>query len=275
MTKIQVWKTFKLTLCNVWQNKLKWTRVLYAPWVVLLMGYLFVGLSYALTDTCFWLRDASTYKTMTFSQGVTVIAQIVIFYITAIIAGLFMVINGVRYALLQEGGNTWWTLPCNKRSIKLGGYALLIISSMALYVGLGAGIGWGLVFLPPLVNVITIAICGTVWVISFFYLITRISIYGLLIAIDKKQPLKTSWRLLKGNIWRIFWLTMLLSFIPTFGVFGILAAINATLHFIPLGITPLPFSVLSSLSGLLVTPLSAAILWKGMSLVYQTLDKEN
>ena len=62
-------------------------------------------------------------------------------------------------------------------------------------------------------------ILGVVFFIYGFYLLLRISLYSVLIALDKPNPIRTTWVLLKRNVLRIiglYFLLLLLSWASRF-----------------------------------------------------------
>ncbi len=260
-TKIPVWKTAKLTIKNVWQNKLEWAHVLYAPWIVLVMGYLIVFLI-GRTENLYELDNPPN----------PLLLQFAILFFSAFISKVQMLINGFRYALLKEGGNRWWTLHFNRRFCKLVLYYALFLCIVGLIAG---GIAGSLFFTFHVIaststeTYMLTGAGGILLALSALYLILRVSLYTLFIAIDQKRPFRSSWHLLKGNVGRFAALLGLclvpivmisaISALPRIVAFSHLAHFNMALELI---------------MTLVLTPLMLALFTKGASLVYQTLDEK-
>jgi uncharacterized membrane protein len=105
------------------------------------------------------------------------------------------------------------------------------------------------------------------------YLLGRIALYAVVISIDQKEPIKTSWNLMKGNVLRLITLFILLWLtITLLGLFGSLILGSITLN-LGLGKTILAsFGVfLGALFGIFLIIFNWALTSKAMALVYQQL----
>ena len=113
-------------------------------------------------------------------------------------------------------------------------------------------------------------ICGILVILAAFYPGIRLSFYALFIAIDTPKPFRSSWALLKGNIWRFVGFYALL--------FLVVGALIAALY-IGLGLafakSETGSTIVFFLNTLVFMPvLSGIIFSQGFALVYQTLKKE-
>ena len=190
-----------------------------------------------------------------------------------------MIINSLRYALLKEGGNRWWTLHFNPRFFKLVLYYILFILIIALVTGIVSGASGfvadlhtmnttpGIARRTYILARYILAGGGILVALGAIYLTIRLSLYSLFIATDQKRPFRSSWHLLKKNVWRflgIIVLVILAVYIPSFALTYLVKMIS-TNHFITITTT--------IISSLFFTPLMMAVMSKAGALVYQTLEK--
>jgi hypothetical protein len=131
-----------------------------------------------------------------------------IYYVLYMLAILTWYINGFRYAALGEGGDKWWNFHWNRRLWKMFLYHLLVIVLFAVYGAVAAGITVGSYFLIE--NAFLTALIGTLFGLGVFYLIGRLALVFLNVAIDKKEALRTSWHVMKGNVLRLIGLFILI-----------------------------------------------------------------
>ncbi len=278
--KLPVFKLFKLSFANVWQNRQEWTRLLFAPWVVLLIGELLLVSLYIKTGESLYLPEANTFQTKVFWL------QSAFSFFVAMIASAQMTINSVRYALLEEGGNRWWTLPLNHYFAKMMGYDALTFLIMGLtiaatwgitfFAGASIGIGGAAISFPasfytPESSLLTGIYIGAgstsliLAIISMFYVATRIGLYYIFIVLDKKCAFRSSWRLVKGHMGRLLGLTLLIMLAIHIPFFALTSAVKF--------ITTSPFVTLlmEVIKNLFATTLVTAVIAKAGSLVYQTL----
>ncbi len=257
-TKIQILKTAELALNSVLGDKGEWARVLFAPWVVLVIGYLVVAL--------FGDKTGGDLFQYTYNTGEGLLqnnynlqysgdeARLQIF---SLISGILMTINGFRYTLLKEGGKRWWVLPFNVRFFKLLICTILFAFLMFLFliVPIGGAFLGGLMggLLGGILGGI-LGVCGVFT--AFLYPIIRLSLFDLFIAIDQGHPFSASWDLLKENVWR---------FAGLIGLWMIVYGVSTTV--LSLALTP-------ALADLILTPITTAFFIKGASLVYETLNEK-
>jgi hypothetical protein len=192
-----------------------------------------------------------------------------VYFITHFIFAFSIYINNIRYAVLHEGGKSWWTLNLNWRFLKMALYVILlgILGSAYVLVAVGIGVGMHYLFLSIPLDVIL----GVVFFIYGFYLLLRVSLYSVLIALDKPNPIRTSWALLKGNVLRVIGLYFLLT----------LALLGLTLlGFLALGLLGFIISFINSDISIALLCLFyffmfqfifLAVLCKAAALVYQTV----
>ncbi len=271
---IQVMKTFKASFSNVWRHLLEWFRVAFAPLCILIFGLLFMVFAYWYSGMAFQIQEVMMGNTLKVTE-VTVSNPLMhlahsVYFITYFIFIFSIYINNVRYAVLHEGGTKWWTLHLNWRFVKMILYMLLISVLGGLYVSLAAGIVIGAHYLFASIPVDIIL--GTAFFVYGSYIAIRISLYNVLIALDKPHPLRTSWALLKGNILRLLGLSVLL-------VFGLLGLTLVGL--IVLGIVGILFDLiypgasavlLGAFMCFMFQFIFLAVSIKMISLVYQTLS---
>jgi len=270
---IQIMKIYKESFKNVWGHMLEWIRVAFAPFVVWALGFLFMAIVYWSEGR--WSYDAfmnqmqglQSPQEYTFLMGFSDFVYNIAYFIA--LASIY--INGFRYAILEEGGDRWWTLHLNRRLVKTILYYLLIMVLGGIYVAISGGIVFGAHILFE--SIVLDVVLGALFAIYGIYLMYRIILTFPLIAIDQKKPIRVSWRLLKGNVLRLFGLIFLiiisllllgLAGVIVLGILGwVLALINPWLA----GIAALLLLVF----GLFIWLLSWGVVSKAMSVVYKDL----
>lgn len=294
--KIRPFKIFKHSLQEVWLNRLAWTRVMFAPWMILLVGYICVipfsldmnefvtpllsddmgSLFFHVTGgPSFFVRgdDAPRLKDILY-------CPVLLLIIFELISVASMTINGYRYALLGEGGTRWWTFPLNRRLVKMIVYIMIMAFLSGFLLDLAWGPGkilwseWGVFSastlslpysaVPSLVGICVFLLgVSVIFPLGANYTLRRLCFFDLAIALDKSSPFCTSWLLLKRNVWRLFGL-FLLVYLP---VFGMECGLEAILE----RFVPFPLSWVPSV---LFTPLSVAMIAQSFSTAYRDITQE-
>lgn len=263
---IPVLQIFSESFKNFNEHKLSWLRLAFAPFVLYFIGLMFMILVSFITGQAIEPHKVPPSFLILFAN--------VIYMIFAIIAGMSLYINGYRYGILNEGGDTWWQLQMNMRVVKLILYSLLIGLIVVGFVLLGAGI---IVATQLLVhNVFLDVTIGILIGLYGFYALIRLSLIFPLISIDREKPLKTSWRMLKGNVLRLIGLMILITFvIGMIGLFGFLALLLIGIIFSLL--SPVVSIVVLTLLGLpfiiFMWLLNWAVFAKAISLVYLSFSE--
>ena len=279
---IQIGHIFKQSFQNVWEHKLEWVRLAFAPLVIWALGILFMTLIFWKIGYPLAFHEAvlGQIPSITMDQPPSIsillfggLAKLIheVFYWVALLS---LMINGFRYGTLHEGGKHWWTLRLNKRFWKMLLYMFLIIILVSVYAIIGTLVVLGAQYFFE--NVFLDIALGALFILYGLYVFLRISLYGFLIAIDKTHPLRTSWHLVKGNIWRLIGLTLLIAI--TIGVlFAGIALVFSLLGLLLALISPLLMESLSVLVVLFSGVFSYLVFWavfsKAYALVYQTLKK--
>lgn len=209
---IQVMEIFNKSFKNVRTHSMEWIRVGFVPFMIWIFGYLFMIAMYASDGQLSQLTgglvgEQAEVQEITFS----IILGNAVYYIAYLIGMFNLYINGFRYGVLQEGGDQWWNLNFNMRFLKMILYTLLIGFLSAIYVGAAIGIGYAIQTFTDL-TVLTV-IAGILLVIGGIYALIRLSLTFTLISIDQNQPIRKSWRLLKGNVLRLFGLNLLIALV--------------------------------------------------------------
>jgi len=167
------------------------------------MGAVFVAKGHYL----FVFENSTLEQTATATSPFEVFSQLV-YHVTSFLAMAGIYIKGFRYAALKEGGDKWLGFPFNMRLLKMFLYYLLITILSALYIILSAGIVVLQHFFLESVFV-TILLAG-LFAAFGVYLITRIVLTFLYVAIDQEKALRTSWSVMKGNVWHFLLLIILI-----------------------------------------------------------------
>jgi len=129
-------------------------------------------------------------------------------------------------------------------------------------------------------NVAVSWILGILFALYGLFLFFRIVLYPVIISIDQSEPLRISWRLMKGNILRYIALIILITI--TISIIGFVG--GTILGFISYLLDLLSSSLASSLAfvgvilnlafGIFMLWLSWAVNSKALGLVYQDLSKK-
>lgn len=183
--KIPIIKFFKESYKHVFTNKLAWFKVGFAPVALLL----FVELSFYI------------FKSINIDPKQEFIAcPLLVLYG---IGQFSFWIKGYRYGILNEGGGKWWNMPSiNQISLMLA-YTIL--------VGLLIFYSWYIeIFLFDKATSILGLFCFLVVTIFGLYAWFRLSLVPPLISIGVDKPMRESWRLMRGNVLRMWGLTLLI-----------------------------------------------------------------
>ena len=270
---IAIIKTFKETYTDVRGHLLPWVRVAFTPFIIYLIGIIAMGIGFYLSGgMTYFIEHGAVIQN---AEQTSASAEFfnLIYHVFYILAMTIWYLNGFRYAALGEGGNTWWNFPWNKRLWKMFLYHLLIIVLFIAYGGLAAGTTVVAYLLTE--NVFLAILIGTLFGLGLFYLIGRLTLVFLNVAIDKKEALRTSWHVMKGNVLRLIglfiliWLAIIGITILGSAIIGlggwILGLINMWLGVIIFALF-VPF-------GLFVWLVSAALTMKAIALVNKQLTK--
>lgn len=270
-------KIYKESFHNVRSHKAEWLRVAYGPILIWALGFLLLVIAYISEGHSLDLqkvfgaavggeeiKEASFFLTFAY----------ITYNIINFIASFILYINGYRYAILQEGGNEWFSLNLNMRFLKMVLYTLLLAILGGIYVGISAGIIWGAHSAIENMGVNVILAC--LLVLYGLFLMFRIILFPVAISIDQRAPLKTSWHLMKGNIWRFIGLSSLVALtLMLIGIIGV--AVLGILGFILVMLSPALASV-GLILGLLFLVFMVLLGWavnsKVMGLVYLELVKQ-
>ncbi|MCI5058590.1 MAG: hypothetical protein MRY83_20935 [Flavobacteriales bacterium] len=270
---IAIIKTFKESYADVRGHLLPWIRVAFTPFIIYLIGVISMGIGFYLSGGITSVIEHATIIQSTEQSSASVGGLNFIYYVLYMLAILIWYINGFRYAVLGEGGDKWWNFHWNKRLWKMFLYHLLIIALSAVYGAIAAGITIGSYFLAE--NAFITTFIGILFGLGFFYLVGRLILVFLNVAIDKKEALRTSWRVMKGNVLRLIglfiliWLAIVGITILGSAIIGLggwlLGLINMWLGVIIFALF-VPF-------GLFVWLVSAALTMKAIALVNAQLTK--
>lgn len=238
---IQIIKTYQESFHSVRSHKMEWLRVAFGPVLIWALGFFFLAMAYSSGGYSFEIEKLVGGGTMVATQesGLIVFANIV-YQITYGVAMISLYINGYRYAVLEEGGHSWLTLNLNMRFVKMFLYAILIAILAGLYIAIVAGIIIGAHAASQSVGLDVFL--GIIFGVIGFYLMFRILLYPVIISLDQSEPIRTSWRLMKGNILRFLGLIILVSL--TILLIGLLGAII-------LGLLTALFTAISPVLGIL------------------------
>lgn len=208
---IQIMKTYNESFLNVRSHKMEWLRVAFGPILLWLVGFLFLVFAYSTSG----IPIVDVHKSLTGSVAVETHESALmvfanIFYQIAYgVAMISLYINGYRYAVLEEGGDRWFSFNFNKRFVKMFLYAILVGILAGLYIAIAAGMIIGAHALTA--NVGLDVLLGIIFFLVGIYLVLRIVLYSVVISLDQSEPLRTSWRLMKGNLLRYIGLLLLVS----------------------------------------------------------------
>jgi len=205
---IAIVSTFKESYKDVRQHLPQWIKVAFAPFIVWLIGFAFMGIGLYLSGV---FNFTINYEGVPeYVEEGSLAGDFFTFahYILETLAAMVLYINGFRYAALGEGEDKWWTFSLNRRLVKMFLYYLLVIILYAVYVGGAAGITFVSYLLIE--NIFLTGLLGVLSVVGFVYLMARITLTFLYVAVDQKNALRTSWHLMRGNVLRVLGLFFLI-----------------------------------------------------------------
>ena len=270
---IAVIKTFKESYTDVRGHLLPWVKVAFTPFIIYLIGVISMGIGFYLSGGVASIMEQGTVQQTVGEASASVGFLNFIYYVLYMLAILVWYINGFRYAALGEGGDKWWTLSLDRRLVKMFLYHLLIIVLFTVYGAVAAGITIGSYFLIE--NTFLTALIGILFGLGLFYLIGRLTLVFLNVATDKKDALRTSWHVMKGNVLRLIgqfiliWLAILALIIVGAVIIGLsgvlLSFIEAWLGYMIFALA-IPFT-------LFVWLVAAAMTMKAIALVSKQLTK--
>ena len=229
--QIHMTKIYTESFSNMWHNRLEWFRVAFAPLVLYLIGLGLLMIFYAAAGASVGMTEIMTghfFSVASTTSGALLIGiGHLIYLILSFIASYCIIINGYRYAVLNEGGDKWWTLHLDIRFIRVLIYAIFIGILFFIYSSAVGGIiyGFHILFESTMLNVIL----GLAFGILGIYLFFRIGLTLLVASLDKSHAIRTSWELLRQNVWQFFWLNIFIAgtmLIATGVGFGILSIIG-------------------------------------------------
>ncbi|MBX9621771.1 MAG: hypothetical protein K2X28_07105 [Alphaproteobacteria bacterium] len=208
---IAVVNTFEESWKDFREHLSQWIKVAFVPFVLWLIGLVFMEMgSYLFGEFKFTITPESVLQNE--AEGSLVLdLYTVIHYVLETLAGLVLNINGYRYAALGEGGDKWWTFPLNKRLLKIFLYYLFIFVLYIVCAVIATGITAGSYVLVE--NIFLTVLLAILLAVGLVGLMTRLSLTLLYVAVDQKEPLRTSWHLMKGNVLKLFKLFFLISFV--------------------------------------------------------------
>lgn len=205
---IAIVSTFKESYKDVREHLPQWIKVAFAPFIVWLIGFAFMGIGLYLSGA---FNFTVNYEGIPeYVEEASLVGDFFTFahYILETLAAMVLYINGFRYAALGEGGDKWWTFSLNRRLVKMFLYYLLVIILYAAYALVVGGITVGSYFL--LENLFLTGLLGVLSVVGLIYLMARLTLTFLYVAVDHKDALRTSWRLMRGNVLRLIGLFFLI-----------------------------------------------------------------
>jgi len=271
---IRIRKTCMKSFKDVWGHKLEWVRVAFAPAVVWCLGVVAMGLVYLVAGKPFYVHEVIGGKDIAVIQESFAIGFAhLLYFIAGFVAYITLGINGLRYAVLREGGTQWWTLHFDRRFVRYIIYTILI-GALALLAILVAGsivLGAHLLMDSMALTLILAVLLG----LCVLYPLTRTGLTLALVVFDKDAPIRTSWRLLKGNVLRFIGVMLLIG-IAWFVIFlvGIIILALLGVLFSLIDLAPLAI-ILAAPFGVVLWFLYWAVMIKAVGLVYKTLTEGN
>jgi hypothetical protein len=234
---IQIMKTYNESFLNVRSHKMEWLRVASGPVLLWLAGFAFLVFAHAVGG----VQIVDIHKSLTGGvmveghESALMVTANIIYQFAYGIAMISLYINGYRYAVLEEAGDRWFTFNLNRRFVKMFLYGLLVALFAVIYVAIAAGVIMGVHTLAA--NMGLDVTLGIIFALVGIFLLFRILLYPVVISLDQGEPLSTSWRLMKGNIFRFIGLTLLVSLtIVLIGALG--GAILGIIGFLLAAISP-------------------------------------
>lgn len=274
---IQIMKTYNESFSNATTHKTEWLRVAAGPLLVWALGLLFLILTYVASGAPLDIQQIiaeQQYGAAIEEPGLLIFGKIV-YQIAYYIATISLYINGYRYAVLQEGGDQWFTLNLNMRFVKMLLFSILVGFLAVIYVAISAGLIIGAHSLFAHIGIDVIL--GILLALYGFYLMLRIVLFPVLISIDQREPIKNSWRLMRGNVLRFFGLSLLIGL--TFMLIGLIGfGLLAVLFMLSAAAGPILMGIVGLL-GILFFLFFILIAWavnsKMMGIVYLDLSANN
>ncbi|MBY0273164.1 MAG: hypothetical protein K2X02_07185 [Alphaproteobacteria bacterium] len=270
---IAIVNTFKKSYKDVRGHLPQWIKIAFAPFVVWFIALVSMGIGLYLSgEFNFTINEEGIIQSE--AQG-SLAGDFftIIHYVLETLAALVLYVNAFRYVTLEEGGDKWWAFSLNKRLVKMFLYYLLIIILFAVYGGIAAGITMGSYFLVE--NIFLAGVLGVLSAVGLIYLATRLTLTFLYVAVDQKEPLRTSWRLMKGNVLRVLGIFLLMGLV-ILGIAILGAAIIGgggwILSFINIWLGGIIFALFIPF-GLFVWLVSIALMTKALALVNKQLAK--
>lgn len=278
---IKIIKIYKESFHDVWEHRLEWVKVAYAPLLIWALGLLFLAGVYATVGHSLELHEAMMGQVKSLElvgeEKFLIGFANIVYMIAYWVATISLYINGFRYAFFREGEGHWWTLNLNKRFVKMILYGLLIGVLAGLYALITGGVIVGIfsLFEGGALAVTLAVILGIFSGLLGLYLLFRLTLLFFFVAVDRDEPLQTSWNLLKGNVLRIIGLTFLI---------GITMGLIGAAGFILLALFGMLLSLVSPLLGgvtaififlftILLWLLNWGVYSKSLALVYQTFTE--
>lgn len=209
--KIPVMKIYKESFRNIRDYKGEWMRVATGPIIIWAIGFLLLLTAFLSgghhLEIQKMLEGGMVEVTEIREESAFLLFAHIFYNITYLIAITSLYINGFRYAVLQDRGETLINLNLNMRFIKMVLYWFLVAILFGLYAVVSVGIIMGahLLFANMGVNVIL----GILLALYGLYLLIRISLFMIPVAIDQSSAIKTSWRITKDNVLRLVGLSLL------------------------------------------------------------------
>lgn len=271
---IRIIKIYKESFQDVRSHAMDWIRVASGPVILLIIGFVILGITVGMSDVIKMGESNPYIDSARFLNSTPILSALILFYILNIIGVISIIINGYRYAVLRVDGDRWLTFNLNVRFVKLILYDIIVQLLFFIYITIAVGIVLGIN--SSIHNVTLNVIAGTLLGVYFIFIMLRISLYQVAISVDQSAPLRTSWDLMKGNIWRLIGLQILVSItVLIIAIMGIVI-IRLLTSLLYLGGT-----MLAAWSLILWIPFAIFILllyWaanaKALGLVYKDLSKK-
>lgn len=172
----------------------------------------------------------STALAATLGVSLEVLAQIVQYTTTLIQVLLTSVISiaWYRYLIVGEEAEGIVFLQIGKREMVYLGYLFLFgVAFVLLAAGLG-GAGW--LMMQSFGTGWLIYLYGLGVAILLFFLIIRTMLTLAGVALDEPEPLRSAWKITRGNCWRIFW-AMVLLYLVILLVYAVILGIGMAVGF--------------------------------------------
>lgn len=174
----------------------------------------------------------STTLAATLGVSLEVLALIVQYTTTLIQVLLTSVISIAlyRYLIVGEKAEGIMFLQIGKREMVYLGYLFLFGVALVLLVGGLGGAGWLMMQSLGTGWLIYLYGLGAVILLSFFIIRTMLTLAG--VALDQPEPLRSAWKITRGNCWRIFW-AMVLLYLVILLVYAVVLGIGMVVGFTP------------------------------------------